>query len=319
MNKKMLISVVLSFRNEESVIPELISRLEKNLELAGVDYELIFINDDSTDRSREMLTERCKSDRHIKLINMSRNFGIFPCVLAGFEYSSGDAVIYMDADLQDPPEVIPQMIKIWLEEKAEVVHTKRASRAGESKIKLWVTKLGYFILNHVSNVHIEPEVGDFKLLSRRAVKELMKMKEKKPFTRGMISWIGFNQKTLSYQREARFAGATKFPIFSWGVLSNFLDSALISFSDIPLKISLFLGFLVSFGAFCFLILVLTLKVMQVPVSGWTAIMASILVLGGFQLLTIGVLGLYINSIYLETKGRPNYIVESTLGFQDREK
>jgi dolichol-phosphate mannosyltransferase len=177
-----------------------------------------------------------------------------------------------------------------------------------------LTKLGYAILRRVSNVNIEPEVGDFKLLSRRAVDQLVKLREKRPFMRGLVNWIGFNARTITYHREARFAGKTKFLPTSWAVISNFIDSALISFSDMPLKLSLFLGFLVSFGAFTYLIVVLVQKWMGISLPGWSAIMATMLLLGGVQLMTLGVMGLYLNAIFVETKGRPNYIVESTKGF-----
>ncbi len=315
MNTGPFISVVISFRNEAQVLPELIRRLENSLESLKANYELIFVNDASTDNSRDLLIDRMKTDRHIKLINMSRCFGVSPCVMAGLSYSSGDAVIYMDADLQDPPELIPEMIKTWAKENVDVVHTRRLSRAGESRIKLWITRLGYLILSRISSVNIEPEVGDYKLLSKRAVKELIRLKEKKPFMRGMVNWIGFKQATIGYHREPRFAGKAKFPILGLGVINNFLDSALISFSEVPLKIALFLGFLVSFGAFCYLVVIFVMKFLGLALPGWAAIMATVLMLGGVQLFTIGFLGLYVNSIFVETKDRPNYIIESTQGFE----
>ncbi len=318
MGEKVKVSIVLSFFNEEDVLEELVDRLRnvfRDVLKSNIsDYELIFVNDASTDRSKGILMNLSKGNEDIKIINMSRNFGVSPCVLAGMEFSSGDAVIYMDADLQDPPELIPEMVKTWLQEEADVVHTKRLSRAGESKFKLWLTKIGYLILNKVSNINIEPEVGDFKLLSRRAVNELVRLKEKKPFMRGMVNWIGFKQTTILYNREARFAGETKFKVYGWKVISNFLDSALISFSDVPLKFSLLVGFLVSIGAFCYLVIVFAMKYMGLSLPGWSAIMATMLMIGGIQLFTTGMLGLYINVMFLEAKRRPNYIVESTFGF-----
>jgi len=309
------ISVVLSFYNEGAVLEELIKRLEKAFTLTDCDHELIFVNDASTDRSKEILLEKAQHDRRIKIITMSRPFGVSPCVLAGMEYSTGDAVIYMDADLQDPPELIPEMIKTWREGGCEIVNTKRRSRAGESGLKMFITAVGYAILTKVSDIGLEKEEGDFKLLSRRAVKELIRLKEIRPFTRGMVKWIGFKQQTLVYDREARFAGDTKFLAWGWRVISNFLDSALISFSDLPLKLSLFLGFLVSAGAFFYLFIIFIMKFMGIAMPGWSAIMATMLVLGGIQLLTIGVLGLYINAIFIETKRRPNFIIESTYGIE----
>lgn len=315
----MKISVIFSFYNEEDVLEELVTRVRKAFqsELSGLvdTHELIFVNDSSTDGSLALLHRLAEGCDDIRIINMSRNFGISPCVFAGFEHASGDAVIYMDADLQDPPELIPQLVGLWLDDREiDVVHTKRASRAGESRIKLFITKIGYAILRKVSNITIQPEVGDFKLLSRRAVNQLIRFREHRPFTRGLVNWIGFNQTTISYNREERFAGETKFPVFSWGVISNFLDSALISFSDVPLKLSLLTGFLVSFGAFCYLIMIFVMKYLNWSLPGWSAIMATMLMLGGIQLFTLGMLGLYINSIFIESKKRPNYIIASTFGF-----
>lgn len=318
-NSNITLSIVLSFYNEEDVLPELIRRLRNVLDSEckkkTIDnYELIFVNDASTDRSEEILQEAANGHKDIKILNMSRNFGVSPCVLAGMEYSSGDIVVYMDADLQDPPEVLPELIRAWRHEHVDVVHTVRTSREGESRIKLWITKLGYHILRTVSTVDLQIETGDFKLLSRRAVEHLVQLKEKKPFMRGLVCWIGFPQATIRYHRDARFSGKTKFPVLSKKVIRNFLDSALISFSDVPLQFSLVAGFLVSFGAFLYLIYIVIQMMKGVTLPPWSPVMVALLLLGGVQLLTVGVLGLYINSIYLETKQRPNYILENTFGF-----
>lgn len=315
------LSIVLSFRNEEEVIPELIRRLREVLKKECAkqvikEYELIFVNDASIDHSLELLMNAAKSSNDIKIINMSRTFGSAPCILAGMKFSTGDAVIYMDADLQDPPELIPKMLRAWKEKNADVIHTVRISRAGESFVKLCITKIGYFILKKISNIDIQNEAGDFKLLSRRAVNYLIQIKEKNPFMRGLVVWLGFKQVNVPYRREARFAGKTKVPIFSYKVINNFLDSALISFSDVPLKLVSAIGFLVSFGSFLFLIYVIIEKFLGHNIPGWSAIMVTLLFLGGLQLLAIGVLGLYINSIFLETKNRPNFIIESTCGFDN---
>lgn len=315
------LSVILSFFNEEEILPELIKRLRNVLRkeydegrISG--YELIFVNDASTDRSEDILLVEAKKYNDIKIITMSRNFGVSPCVLAGMEYSSGDLVVYMDADLQDPPEVISEMIKAYNTGKdIDIVNTVRLSREGESFLKLFITKIGYKILKRVSNINFLIEAGDFKLLSRRAVKQLMQLKEKQPFLRGLVYWIGFKQATVYYHREARYSGKAKFPITDYRVIHNFLFSALISFSDLPLQIALLLGGLTTIFAFLFLIYVLVQRfVLAYTTPGWTALMAIILFLGGIQLLTIGIIGLYINAIFLETKGRPNYIVDRTFGF-----
>lgn len=319
-----LISVVLSFRNEEKVIPEIIRRLRNVLDdecrgdrIGG--YELVFVNDASTDRSLYLLHEAAKGHNDMKIINMSRNFGVSECVIAGMRYTGGDAVIYMDTDLQDPPELIPELISKWRDgDRVEVVYTTRRSRAGEHPVKLWLTSLGYKTLRYVSDIDLPINSGDFKLLSRRAVNELLKLQERNPFLRGLVTWVGFKHAQVLYDRDERYGGETKFPIYSRKVINNFLDSALISFSDMPLKISLLMGFFVSFGAFLFLIFVFIHKLMGWALPGWSAITAIILVLGGVQLMTIGVLGLYIGSIFRETKNRPSYIVESTVGFDKHE-
>jgi polyisoprenyl-phosphate glycosyltransferase len=315
----MKLSVVFSFYNEEDVLEELVTRIRKVLAQDCAcwvnDYELIFVNDTSTDRSLEILMQLREQKKDIKIINMSRNFGVSVCVLAGMKYATGEAVVYMDTDLQDPPEFIPQMVQAMVEKKVDVVHTRRKRRMGETKIKLWITKLGYFILGKLSKeVIILPEVGDFKLLSRRAVKELLKLEEKRPFLRGLVNWIGFPSTTLEYERQSRGAGDTKFPVIGRKVIFNFLDSALISFSDIPLKGALVMGFAVSILALGYIGVVLVQKIMGWHVPGWPAVMSAILFLGGVQLLTIGILGLYIGNVFLESKRRANFIVESTVGF-----
>jgi len=314
-SSNLAISVVLSFKNEYETIPELIRRLRNILDKQYKNnYELIFVNDKSTDRSEEVLLDAAIDHKDVKIITMSRTFGVSECVLAGMEYSSGDAVIYMDADLQDPPEVIPDMIKAWRsDDNIDVVHTARLSRAGESCIKLWTTKLGYKILKYVSNIDVQTEVGDFKLLSRRAVNHVIKFKERNPFLRGLVNWIGFNQITIYYHREARYGGQNKFPTLGYKVIQNFLNSALISFSDLPLKVSFIIGVLFSLGALLTLILIVLLTQ---TVSWLQAIMIVMLFLGGIQLITIGILGLYIYSIFIEIKGRPRYIIESTFGFDN---
>ena len=312
------ISVLLSFFNEEGNIPELVRRLRATLakDQAGR-YELIFVNDASTDRSLELLKELAQGHRDIKIVDMSRNFGVEGCVMAGLRMAKGDAVIYLDADLQDPPELIPTLIETWQRGDAvEAVYTTRLSRAGEGRVKLWLTGIGYMILKRCSNIEVPQNSGDYRLLSRRVVNVLIKLKESRPYFRGLVTWAGFKQVQVFYHRDARFAGETKRSIFSFKVINYFLDSALISFSDVPLKIALILGFVVSFGAFLWLIGVVVMKLLQLAVPGWAAMMVTMLLLGGVQLLTIGVLGLYINSIYRDCRGRPQYIIKDTFGFDE---
>ncbi len=223
-------------------------------------------------------------------------------------------------DLQDPPELIPKLIEEWKKGKdVEVVYTTRLSRAGEHPLKLFITKWGYRFINAVSDIELPVDSGDFKLLSRRALGELLKLKEKKPYLRGLVSWIGFKQAQVFYHREGRYGGRkqSKFPVFSRRVIYGYLDRALISFSDVPLKASLFMGFFVSFGALLYILVVIFQKIMGWYVPGWPAIMATLLFLGGIQLIMLGVFGLYINTIFLESKRRPNYIIKNIIAPDER--
>lgn len=320
MDTKPSLSVVLTFFNEQEVLEEMVTRLRTVFrhdlqDLIGR-YELIFVNDRSTDRSEEILRHLAQGERDIRIINMSSRFGVYPCVMAGVRYASGDAVIYLDCDLQDPPEVIPRMVQVWQEEQADVVHTKRSSRAGESWMKLQITRAGYWFLNRICNIHIEPNVGDFKLMSRRVVNELLRLKEVNPFVRGLVNWIGFKQKTILYDRDARFAGETLRPVYSWAVITHFLDYALIAFSDLPLKIFLILGFLVCFGTLGYLVVALVLAALSAAVPAWAWLLSALFLLSGIQLTAMGVMGLYLYAVFLQSKNRPHYIIDNTYGFDE---
>lgn len=316
------LSVVFSFRNEESVIPELVKRVRDALSgergkgfLSG--WELVFVDDDSRDASEETLMALDKGHGDIKIVRMSRCYGVSQCALAGMEYSTGDLVIYMDADLQDPPEVIPRMLEAWRTEKnVDVVHTRRLSRGGESAVKLFSTRVGYHILRSVATLDLPVETGDFKLLTRRAVKHLVKLREKNPYLRGMVHWIGFKQVSVNYHREARHSGETKFPALGWRVLANFFESAVISFSLKPLYLAGFMGLFAALTGFIVLAHTLVEYVRGHNIPGWTAIMVAVLFMGSFQLVALGVVGLYLGNVMLEAKGRPNYIVARTFGFSE---
>jgi dolichol-phosphate mannosyltransferase len=313
------ISVVLSFYNEASIIPELLKRLRQvfaNLisEKAVSGYELVFVNDNSSDPSETLLrTELPKGD--IVLVNMSRNFGVSECVFAGLEHATGDAVVYMDADLQDPPEVIPDMVRAWRNDpEVEVVYTTRLRRDNEHPLKLLLTKFGYRFIKAISDIQLPVDSGDFKLLSRRAVNHLLQLKEDKPYIRGLVSWIGFKQVPVFYNREARFNGRenTKNPVLSKRAIYYYLDRALISFSDAPLKIMLFLGMTLSLVSLLYIFVVLYQKVMGTSLPGWPAEMCAILFIGGIQMMMLGFTGLYVGAIFRETRGRPRYIIKNVL-------
>jgi dolichol-phosphate mannosyltransferase len=302
------LSVVFSFYNEATVLSELIRRvravLHYQLERKVISgYELIFVDDASTDRSKELLVE------------MSRNFGPSECVMAGLSQSRGDAVLYMDSDLQDPPELIPELLDKWVADpETEVVYTTRRIRSGEHPLKLLLTKVGYRFINSISEIELPLDSGDFKLLSRRVVDLLVTLEEKKPYIRGLVSWVGFKQEQVFYDREARFDGQdnTKCRVMSRKVIDGYLDRALISFSDVPLKLSLLLGFSVTLASLGYILVVLIQKAMGWYTPGWPAIMVAVLLLGGIILMVLGFLGLYINIIFLETKRRPNYIIKNVM-------
>ncbi|MBM4133451.1 MAG: glycosyltransferase family 2 protein [Nitrospira sp.] len=313
------VSVVLSFYNEQAVLPELLSRLRmvfaSLMERGQVRfYELVFVNDNSTDASEAYLrSELGRGD--IVLVSMSRNFGVSECVMAGMAHAGGDAVIYMDADLQDPPEVIPRLVEAWMADpEVEVVYTTRTSRQGESRVKMFVTKIGYRFINAISDIELQVDSGDFKLLSRRAVECLLQLKEDKPYMRGLVSWIGFKQVPVYYDRLPRHDGRqnTKMNVLSRKVIYYWLDRALISFSDAPLKLMLVLGFILSGISMSYILVVIAQKIMGVAVPGLSAIMSAVLFLGSLQIMLLGFVGLYIGAIFREVKQRPRYLVKEVL-------
>jgi glycosyltransferase involved in cell wall biosynthesis len=313
-------SVILSFFNEAENIPELVSRLRKVLGGLVIKkqlstFELVFVNDASTDNSREMLEQHNVGYNDIRIINMSRNFGVSTCVLAGMEYCTGDVVVYMDSDLQDPPETIPSMLAEYLRDQhIQVVHTVRRSRQGETKFKLVCTRIGYWILKYISVITLQIEAGDFKLLSRRVVHHLLEMKEKRPYLRGLICWVGYKQSTVYYHREPRFAGETKFIAMGPKVIANFFSSALIAFSDVPLQLSAWFGGMISIASITYSLFLGIQWLRGNVVPGWSLATAVLSFIGGAQLFFLGLFGLYLAAIHIESKKRPNFIVESTFGF-----
>lgn len=313
-NRKQFLSVVFSFRNEEDVLHELIRRLHESLKPTGLDYEFVFVNDCSTDRSLEILYELAKEDKAIRIVNMSKRFGVTPCFLAGMEYARGDAVVTMDTDLQDPPEVIPELVEKW-RDGADVVYTTRSEREGEPLIRLWVTKMVYRVLNRLSETELQVDSGMFKLMSRRVADRLLSMKEQDSYFRGLITWVGFNQVQVLYRREKRYAGERHFPLLGKGPAKEFV-AGLLSFSQYPLFFIFLLGLVTSAGAFAVLAAIALGHAAGVAISFTYAWMSLLVLLAGAQLLALGILGLYLGRIYNQVKGRPLYIVESTHGFPD---
>lgn len=309
MNHK-LISIVIPMYFEEEVASECYTRLTNVALRNNLNYELIFVNDGSTDNTLQILEELAKKDSHVKIISFSRNFGHQIAVTAGIDKSKGDAVIIIDADLQDPPELIPEMIKLWGEGN-DVVYGKRKKRDGERIFKLATAKLFYKFLNKMSSVSIPIDTGDFRLIDRKVVEALKKMPEHNRFLRGMSSWIGFKQIPLEYERKERFAGETKYPLKK---MIKFAEDGIFSFSSKPLKVVEHLGFdtiLIALIVFMYLLIKVSLG-SSISSIGWISTLTIACFIGGIQLISIGIVGEYIARIYDESKCRPLYIVDKEI-------
>ena len=302
-----LLSIVFSFRNEEGNLEELVKRISQSLEkVENWNYELIFVNDDSTDNSEKILLDLQKKFQ-IKIINMSRRFGIDPCVLAGFRSTEGDAIIYLHTDLQDPPEIIPELIKKH-EEGFDVVHTVRTKRKGESKFRMFVTKIAYYIINILSDINLPVQAGDYKLVSRKALNEILKQKEYRPYVRGLSVWVGFKQGFVNYEREPRGSGISKMPLLSAGPVTDFINGV-TSYSLKPLYMGIFFGFFSILISIAIIIYALYLKFNNLAVPGSTSIIIAISFFSGILLFTIGIIGIYLARIFEQTKGRNQYVIK----------
>ncbi len=313
-NNKKTISLVFSFRNEEKVLQELINRVTKVINSTNHLYEMIFVNDCSIDKSLDVLEKNRANDDRIKIINMSRRFGVSACVIAGFKHCVGDAIIYMDSDLQDPPEIIPKLIDKW-EKGIDVVHTVRTKRRGENFIRMFLVKIAYKIIDGLSDIKILHNSGNFKLISKRALKGILKLNDHDPFLRGLSAWVGYSQDMVLYERDARFSGETHFSLLKSSGLYKDLVRGITTFSSLPLYFSLWVGFIVSFGAFIYLIAIVILEFFYgIDNSGWPSLMVTLLFLGGSILFAIGIQGVYVGKIHEAIKGRPRYLIESKKGF-----
>lgn len=310
----MLISVIVPCYNEEQVIVETNRQLVATLEtLPGVAFEIAYVDDGSGDRTPDLLRAIQAADSHVRVVRLSRNFGHQLAVSAGLEYAAGDAVVIIDADLQDPPEVIPEMVARW-RDGYHVVYGMRTDRRGETAFKLWTAKLFYRLINRLSKVQIPIDVGDFRLLDRRVVDVLLSMPERDRFLRGMVSWIGFRQVAVMYSRSERRAGESKYPLLK---MLQFAADGVMSFSLTPLRLALWVGFFSIGMAFAGILYALIVRLYTNDwVRGWTSIFTAVLFIGGAQLVTLGIIGEYIGRIYAEVKRRPLYVVEERLGFED---
>lgn len=306
-----LLSVVIPCFNESEVIAETARRLLAQADaLTEVGTELIFVDDGSRDDTCSQLKALAAGDARIKLLSFARNFGHQIAVTAGIEAAAGDAVVLIDADLQDPPELIPRMLALWREGN-DVVYGTRTEREGESAFKRGTAKAFYRLLNRLSDIPIPLDTGDFRLMSRRVVDTLRAMPERDRFVRGMVSWVGFRQTALPYRRAERFAGQTKYPLRK---MLRFAADGLLSFSTKPLQLAIALGAAASALAFAGIVYALVVRLFtQRWVEGWAGLFIAVLFIGGVQLVTLGILGEYVGRIYHEVKRRPLYVVGETVG------
>jgi len=301
-----LLTVVVPVFNEVETIDVFYTRMKNVVDsLSPMSYELIFVDDGSRDDSFAKLTSLADLDNHIRVVKLSRNFGHQNAVTAGIDTARGEAVVIIDADLQDPPEVIPSMIRKW-REGYDVVYGVRENREGEKWMKLYTAALFYRIMKRITRIEIPVDVGDFRLMSRRVVEKFKQIRERDRFIRGLVSWVGFRQTGVMYNREKRYAGETKYPI---GKMLKFSLDGITSFSHAPLKIATWLGYGVSLIALLYTMIIIVEKFMGMTVPGFASIMAGMLFLGGVQLICLGIMGEYIGRIFNETKGRPIYVLE----------
>ncbi|AHI55431.1 glycosyltransferase family 2 protein [Listeria ivanovii] len=311
MNKEMDYSCIVPVFNEEEVLVKTYQRLTDVMQSLDGTYEIIFVNDGSKDLTRSILQKLSTEDNCVKALHFSRNFGHQIAITAGANYASGKAVIVIDADLQDPPELIVQMVKKW-KEGYQVVYAKRLKRKGESFFKKQSASLFYRILSKLTDINIPVDTGDFRLMDAQVCRELASLHEKNPFVRGQVSWLGFKQTAIHYERDERAAGETKYPLKKMIKLS--IDG-ITSFSYRPLKLASYLGVLTAFIGFVYLIIVLFQRFFtDTTLTGWTSIIILQLVFGGTILFILGLIGEYIGRIYDEVKDRPLYIVEEENGF-----
>ena len=305
-----MISIVFSFKNEQENLQELIDRTLAVCFSLNVEFEIIFVDDNSIDQSKKIITDNISKHNQIKYLKMTRTFGVAPCVIAGFEKAKGNYIIYLDSDLQDPPELIEEMYKKALE-GYEIIHTQRSSRQGEHFLKLLLTKYAYQVISWSFPFKIHKNSGDFKLLSRKVVDSILNINEKDPFLRALPSWSGFKDYVIKYDRKSRFKGATKFSLLSSINPYKELLRALSSFSSIPIYFGVISG-MITLVVTCFLFIMKITNLM----NGISEIVLLILFLFSFSQFTIGFIGIYIERILKQTSNRPQFIIEETIGFVD---
>jgi polyisoprenyl-phosphate glycosyltransferase len=306
------ISVVIPCFNEAGNLRETHRRVSQTIAQVAQDYEIIYVDDGSGDATPDLLRRIQGEDLHVRVVYLSRNFGHQFAVTAGLEHARCDAVVIMDADLQDPPEVVHEMVRCW-EGGYEVVYGVRTDREGETRFKLLTASLFYRLIGWLSDTPIPRDTGDFRLLDRKVVDAILAMPERDRFVRGMVSWVGFRQIGVPYRRAARFAGETKYP---FPKMFRFAIDGLLSFSIKPLRLSTLMGFVSAGLALLVIVYALVMRLFtQRWVAGWTALIIAILFLGGAQLISLGIIGEYVGRLYGESKRRPLYFVREILGME----
>ncbi|MDZ5609952.1 glycosyltransferase family 2 protein [Bacillus pseudomycoides] len=308
-----LISIIVPMYFEEEVAQECYNCLKSVTLQNNINYEFVFVNDGSTDRTMEILKGISAKDPRAKIVNFARNFGHQIAVTAGIDVAKGDAIVIIDADLQDPPEVIPELIAKW-EEGYEVVYAKRKQRNGETWFKLVTAKYFYRFLNYMSDMDIPKDTGDFRLIDRKVADVFKQMTERNRFVRGMMSWIGFRQTYIEYERDERFAGETKYPLKK---MIKFASDGIIAFSTKPLRMVMTLGLISVLISIAVLIYSVIVKIIGQDIqTGWASLMVAITFFSGMQLLGLGIVGQYIARIYDESKNRPIYVVKETVNIEE---
>ena len=309
------LSVVVPCFNEEACLPELHRRLTAAASTAvGTDYEIVLINDGSKDGSWTVMRHLASSDGHVLAINLSRNHGHQLALTAGLDLCRGDKVLIIDADLQDPPELLPAMLEAMREQEADVVYGVRRSRVGETAFKRATAHGFYRMLSRATEIEIPVDTGDFRMMSRRALEALLAMPEQSRFIRGMVAWIGFRQVPFAYDRDKRFAGETKYPLSK---MIRFALDALTGFSSAPLKLASHAGLALSLGSLLIIAYIAYAWLTGQNIQGWTSLMLVVVVLGAVQMFVLALMGEYIGRLYNEAKGRPLYIVQEVAGGEPR--
>ena len=304
---KKTISVLIPAYNEQAVLAALFERLDAlTASVKSYNFEFLFVNDGSRDETLEIIKRYAKTNRHVSYINLSRNFGKEIAMIAGIDHAQGDALVIIDADLQDPPELIPDMIKLW-EQGYDDVYARRKSRDGETWLKKKTSQWYYKLLQSSTTIPIQVDTGDFRLLDRRCIDALKQFRESQRNTKAMFSWIGYKKKEIFYDRDPRIAGETK---WNYRKLINLAIDGVTSFTTAPLRMSSILGMIISCGAFLYILYLLIRPLFGVPTgAGYSSLMAVILFLGGVQMIFLGIIGEYIGRIFNETKQRPLYLIE----------